>query len=776
MSIGMSAPQHQRPPVRLRMRSDLNCTRMEYQGVEYWVIKEPLAQKYYQFPPHVYFLLQQLDGQRSVQEILDNYHREHAPKRITPEEFQQLVQRFHKDNLIVGDAVNQGVELFKRGWKTWWMERLMQFSNILALRFRGVDPDRLLNPLERWFGWLFSPAAAMAVGILALVALSSVLIHWNEFRANLPGFDDFFSPQRWYLFAIVLGVTKVLHELGHGITCKRFGGECHEIGFMLLVLTPCLYCNVSDSWRLTNKWKRAAIGAAGMYVELMLATAATFAWWFVQPGLVQDICLQIMLICSISTLLFNGNPLLRFDGYYILSDLLEIPNLHQRSGQALNTLLGRKWLGLEMPSDPLLPRNRLGAFAAFIVASYLYRGFVLFSILLFLTRWLEPHGLESVGKSIAWVAAAGIIGWPTYRLYRFFSVPGRVMQIKPKRFAVVTLISAVVLVAIFGTPWPHRVRARAVVLPERMETVYAREPGVIREILVEPGQWVEAGQVVARLENMNLALEIAETLRELESARAKRAFLAQASATSIAKQLEYLQPLASLDAEILKYERVLATLQSRDDLLVLRAPISGFVVAPPFREQVPGELETPMVDRLPLLTGGQHHLTLRPGQRLCEIADWSQWQAVILLTETNIDWVRPGQSIKLKLHAFPGEVIESTIKAVGVSDRLVQRQKRADTPESLQARIRVPDLLGELVPQHDQQSIQYLAKASLPTSIPAVAADKLETTSPIAQTSAVAHETRAEYFVGLDAQARIHIGYRNLASRVWRWFNETFGG
>lgn len=350
------------------------------------------------------------------------------------------------------------------------------------------------------------------------------------------------------------------------------------------------------------------------------------------------------------------------------------------------------------------------------------------------------------------------------------------MQIKPKRFAVVTLIAAVILGAVFGTPWPHRVRGRAIVLPERMETVYAREPGVLREILVEAGQWVEAGQVVARLENLGLAEEIAETERDWQAARVKRAFLAQASATSIAKRLEYIQPLASLDAEILKYERVLATLRVRSDLLELKAPIAGYVVAPPFREQVPGEQETPLVDRLPLLTGGQYELLLPAGQRFCEIADWSQWQAVVLLTETNVDWVRPGQAIKVKLHAFPGEVVDSTIKVVGVSDRLIQRQKRGDTPESMQARIRVPDLLAELVPQADQSSIQYLAKADLPARSSPDTTRARTSVSPTEKTTTASSFPRPEYFIGMDGQARIHIGYRNLGARIWRWFNETFGG
>ena len=181
-------------------------------------------------------------------------------------------------------------------------------------------------------------------------------------------------------------MTKVLHEFGHGLSCKHFGGECHEMGVMMLVLTPCLYCNVSDSWMLPNRWHRAAIGAAGMYVELVLASICTFIWWFTEPGPLNYICLNVMFICSVSTVMFNANPLLRYDGYYILSDVLEIPNLRQKASTILNRKLGAWCLGLEEPEDPFLPKRHQWLFALFTVASAVYRWVVTFSILVFLEQ------------------------------------------------------------------------------------------------------------------------------------------------------------------------------------------------------------------------------------------------------------------------------------------------------------------------------------------------------------------------------------------------------
>ena len=183
-----------------------------------------------------------------------------------------------------------------------------------------------------------------------------------------------------FLLAIMLGVTKVLHEFGHGLSCKHFGGECHEMGVMLLVLTPCLYCNVSDSWMLPSKWQRAVIGAAGMYVEAGPGLDLHVPLVVHRAGPVQQLCLNVMFVCSVSTVIFNANPLLRYDGYYILADLMEIPNLRQKATTILSRKMGEWCLGLEPPEDPFLPQRNQVFFALYSVAAAVYRWVVVLSI------------------------------------------------------------------------------------------------------------------------------------------------------------------------------------------------------------------------------------------------------------------------------------------------------------------------------------------------------------------------------------------------------------
>ena len=435
------------------------------------------------------------------------------------------------------------------------MERIGQFSNILAIRYRGFDPERILNFLIRYTWWLFTPAAVIVTVVAATIALLSVVINWAEFQARLPGFEQFFDLRQWFLFVAVLCITKIFHEFGHGLSCKRLGGECHEIGFMLLVLTPCLYCNVSDSWRLPNKWHRAAIGAAGMYIELILATLATFVWWFVQPGLLQDICLKVMLISSVSTVLFNGNPLLRFDGYYILSDILEIPNMNQKSTRALTTLLGRHWLGLEIPDDTLMPTNRPLAFAMFTVASFCYRWFILFAIITFLMKMLEPYGLESVGIGIAMFSMVSLIGMPAYKLYKFMSVPGRLYQMKKIRFSVVLTILLIMLGLVLLIPLPHYLRCSLIVMPQEIETIWVKQPGKLENCFVQPGQTVKANTELATLSNIELELQLIAAQNRIDEKEIELKSMHRAGASGHSDALD---GFAELSAEIRNLKGLLA--------------------------------------------------------------------------------------------------------------------------------------------------------------------------------------------------------------------------
>ena len=277
-------------PVGLRYRGDLVTNRQVYQGQAWYVVKDPIGLSYYRFRPEEYALLEMLDGEASLEDLKDNFEARFPPRRITVDEVSRFVSTLHRSGLVIGDRPGQGPQLNERRRQRVWSEWKNWLRSIMCLRFRGIDPDWILNKLNPWFGWLYSPPALMVAVVYIFTALMLVLVNFETFRSKLPEFHQFFASGNWFYLAAALGITKVIHEFGHGLSCKYYGGECHEMGFMPIGFTPCLYCDVSDSWMLPSKWKRMMIGAGGMYIELIIASTATFLWWNSHEGLFNQMC------------------------------------------------------------------------------------------------------------------------------------------------------------------------------------------------------------------------------------------------------------------------------------------------------------------------------------------------------------------------------------------------------------------------------------------------------------------------------------------------------
>ena len=487
----------------IRKRPDLTAKRQRYLGRSYWVVKDPVGLNYFRFQDEEYAILQMIDGYSSLDEIKDRFEAEFPPQKITLEELQQFLGQLHRSGLIVAAVPGQGRQLRKRRDERRRKEILGAMTNILCIRFKGIDPERALNWLYPYTRWIFSPLVMMICLMTALSALTLILVEFDTFRNKLPGFYQFFSPTNALLLAVTLGASKVIHEFGHGLTCKHFGGECHEMGVMILVLTPCLYCNVSDSWMLPNKWHRAAIGAAGIIVEVTMAAICTFIWWFTEPGLLHYLCLNVMFISSVSTILFNANPLLRYDGYYIASDITEIPNLRQKATTILSRKMGLWFLGIEPPDDPFLPERNQAFFALYSVAAVVYRWFILASILMFLYKVFEPYGLKVVGQAIAAMAIYGLLFQPIYKLFQYFRVPGRWHKVKKPRLIISLSVLALLIWGFVWVPLPHHVMSILEVQARDADTVYVSVPGKLEETYVKPGSEVVCRAIVGKETSAN---------------------------------------------------------------------------------------------------------------------------------------------------------------------------------------------------------------------------------------------------------------------------------
>jgi len=721
------------------MRSDLAVVRQRYQGRVDVVVKDPLSMAFFRFQEEEYALLTMLDGQSSLEDMKQRFERKFPPQTITVEELSRFVTTLLGNSLVVADVPGQGETLLKRHRQRRAKERIAAASNILCIRFKGFDPDRLLTWLAGRVGWIFSPAAVALCTLLAVAALLLVTVQWDVFRSRLPAFHDFFAAKNWIYLAATLAVTKILHEFGHGLACKRFGGECHEMGIMILVLTPCLYCNVSDSWMLPNKWRRAAVGAAGMYVEISLAVLCTFLWWFTQPGLLNYLCLNVMFVSSVSTILFNANPLLRYDGYYLLSDLTEIPNLRQKASQILRRKLSRFVLGMEEPHDPFLPRRGQAFFALYTVAAGAYRWFISLSILFFLYRVFEPYGLKRLGQLIAVMALYALAIQPLWQLSKFLFVTGRTDHVNKRHVAATAAVIGVVLLGVMLLPLPHRVTCSVQIEPRDARPVYVDVPGTLTGIDISAGQQVSQDQPLASLENLDLRLaveQLAGERRQLVTRLASlrhRAFTDDAAAAEVAHVQE---SLTALDEQLRRRRRDLQRLR-------ITAPAAGVVLPPPRRPK-----DRQGTGALPAWSGTPLEKTnlganLDNGVLLCRIGDPRQLETVLAIDQSQIEFVREGQRVDFQLEQLPGKRFTSRIDQVSRLDLKV-------SPRGLSNKTG-----GDLVTQTDAAGYER----------------PVETTY---QASAELDDKEGVLFLGARGRARIHVGYQTLGRRLWRSLSNTF--
>ncbi len=723
----------------MRLRADLVSQRQCYEGRVSWIVKDPLALNYFRFQEEELAILQQLDGRASLGEIKQRFEQAFPGQQLSVAELQGFLISLHGSGLLLSDAPGQAEVLQARAEKRRSQERRAAVLNILALRFRGFDPGRLLDALYPAVRWMFSPLAIGAGLLLGLCALLLIIVEFDAFQRRLPAFHQFFSPAGAICLLVALAGSKVLHELGHALTCRHFGGRCHEMGVMFLVLAPCLYCNVSDSWMLPSKWRRAAIGAAGMYVELVLASVCTFLWWFSEPGLLHHLCLSLMFVCSVSTLMFNANPLLRFDGYYILADLVEVPNLRQKASQLFSRWLGQLCLGIQPAEDPFLPERRRALIAAYTVAAAIYRWVVLLAILWFLTKVFEPYRLQVLGYALAAISLVGLVAMPVAKVVRFFWVPGRLEKVKPMRMTISLGCLAALGLGVCLIPVPYKVRCALEIEPFAAASVYVDTAGTLAAVHVRPGQHVEKGTPLAELENREIDSAISELSgrREVLASRLASLHRERYGQADAARQIpEVEKSLAALD-------RQLEQKQAERRRLTLLAPASGLVIPPPARQaKAPADGRLPGWDGTPLeMRNLGSHVT--PGVLLCQVGNAGELEAVLVIEQGQIEFVREGQPVEILLDELPHDILRGTIAEIASLDL-----KTTPLALSNKAGGELSTFTDELGMERPQE-VAYQARVRL--------SDESGMLRP-----------------GLRGKAKIHTGTRTLAWRAQRYLSETF--
>lgn len=642
-------------PVPLIARKDLHVTKVMFREQASVVIKDPVAVQYHQLRDDQWYLLTLLDGTRSLEQLNADIQRNFPTLSINEQDVQQLLLDLHDKSLVLGTRTGQGSAMIAKGAERRTQALLKVIQNPLFIQLPGLNPRWFLNIAETLFGWVFHRVTVCLAMMFSVMALLMMGYHYDEVQRQLPAFHQFFGwPNLIYLW-ITLSLTKLIHEFGHALACRRMGCECNAIGLAFMVMSPTMYCDASDSWMLSNKWQRIGIAAAGMYVEVLLGSVAILLWSSSGPGLFRNLCLNVFFISTVTTVIFNANPLIRFDGYYIFSDWIEIPNLREKASRLSQRLLA--WsMGKTLPSDPALPQTGQFWFILFAMCSAVYRWIIVTGIFLTLYNSFKPYRLQSIGVTWAVLSIGMLIGTTIYSSWRTLATPTR-QPVNIRRRVITLSLFAALISGVLLIPVPFIVSAPYVVQRTGAKTVFVATPGLIQTIHVQPGMHIEAGQAIATLTN-------ADVEDRLRQARVERDVVQEK--LRVAEISRDHHAVVQARQELESRVQIVGELESAAAQLILHAPIAGFVCVASHqpKPKLEYEKDRPSVWHRHPLDEVNVGAWMDSGTELCSIAPGPEFEAVLLIEQDYLPDVQADQRVRLAMDNAPGSVINSHVATV----------------------------------------------------------------------------------------------------------------
>lgn len=555
------------------LRPGVRVQRQSYRGERWIVLQNPFSNQYFRLRPAAYEFVARLAPDKSVQEAWQECVNRFPDEAPGQESVLQLLSQLYHANLLHYPDAADSAQLFERYKRRKQREMSARLLNLMFLRFPLLDPDRFLKATLPVVGKLISKFGAVLWCVVVGFALKVVIDNFAAVKLQGQGI---LAPSNLPLLYVALVVIKSIHEFGHAYFCRKFGGEVHIMGILLMIFTPVPYVDASSSWGLRNRWHRVLVGAAGMIVELFVAALATFVWARTGQGTLHSLAYNVMFIASVSTVIFNANPLLRFDGYYILSDLLEIPNLSQRASDQLRHLWEHNVFGVKNSEGPATTSREATWLVVFGITSGIYRVIVFAGVLL-----LVADRFLLLGLIMAAVCAVSWVTVPVGKFIHYLASSPRLERVRWRATAVTVGLTVLVLTLLAVVPFPYHFRAPGIVQAERRTEVVSDVAGIVDKVLAQPGTKVVAGQPLIQMSSRELELDLLDTRARLEEVQSRlRSALTRTNAD--------LKPLTS------SFESVsnrLAKLNADHAALTIRARHDGLWVAPRIDDLVGRRLE-----------------------------------------------------------------------------------------------------------------------------------------------------------------------------------------
>lgn len=560
MKLGTANSMHRLDGAVVALRSDLVISPYKSGSDSHYLIEDPVRSRYFRIGKSEYDFVTQIDGQSTVQEVISR-QRSHSEEKAAEFNHLAVVDWLLKMDLARVVNLSPSVPVYAATAKP-NVAPLSQW-NPLSFRIPLLHPDEAFGAIARSTGWLFGPAACAAWVVLNLVALYLITAGWIRFQTSLA---TVLAPDNWFSLAACWLVLKIVHESAHGIAAKRFGATVREMGIQFNLLMPLAYVDLTSIWKIPSSRQRMCVAAAGMYSEIMVASFATILWsTLLADGPLAALCCNLIVMASLTTVLFNANPLMRLDGYCVLSELLALPNLYS-NGQRLLRDFARKYLfGLATATNWITSREK-HVTLVYGICALLWR--VTLSITLVVGAITMFHG---AGLILAITAAIAWFGLPLIRFACYLAVGNPVEQPSRIHFLSVTCALGTSLTLLLAfVPWPGSISAHAIVEFDSEAVLRASSSGFLKEIHVIDGAAVSPGQLIAVLQNDELACQLAQLELEIQQCEVR------------SRQHEQHRRFADVQAE---NERRASLRTQRDELreqiekLRIRAPITGTILS-----------------------------------------------------------------------------------------------------------------------------------------------------------------------------------------------------
>ena len=523
-----------------KLRSDLVVSRQQTPTGVVFVLKDPRVGRFVRFKEPEYFIAQQLDGATPLEEV-----RRRGEEHLGAPLAEAMLQQFTAKLRTLGFLDNSAVEVHTcaPGHKPGRVR-----GSIFYLRFKVFDPDRLLTALVPRVRFVFTRTFALLSVATILLAAGVTVVNWEELHHSLYRLYRVETiPLAWItLLGIVVG-----HELSHGLTCKRFGGKVHEIGLLLIYLQPAMYCNVSDAWMFPERSKRLLVTLAGAWFEILVWALATLFWRVTDPATVPSFLALVVATTLGIKSLFNLNPLIKLDGYYLLSDFVEIPNLRSNAFRHIGDCFRRLWRPGWQPAVPATARESriywLYGLLAWVYSAWLI-GFILLSLGRFLVTRYQGWGFALIAT-----LAGSMFRYPLGRGLRLLAshfAPSQGILRSMKRLARTLAVLAVAGAGLYFIRTDLKISGEFRILPLHNADVRADVEGVIEEVAHDEGDLVNAGDLIVRLSDRDFRADLDKVKAEIAG---KEATLKLLKAGTRAEELELARTTVSKNEQLLKH-------------------------------------------------------------------------------------------------------------------------------------------------------------------------------------------------------------------------------